>query len=150
MIEMGNTLVHSFQYKSFWLSKTKIVFTTRHEPKEKMKKCLEYPHSILERRLKRFHVFQKVSFSLGRVRGGPSRAKTCEGQVARRRQHVLFPLGLLDHEHGLCARGAAAEDNAAHGTQYGCRGPGEARQDLCAHRERQPGSGMRTHARLLM
>ena len=41
--------MHSFQYKLFGLSKTKIVFTTRHESKEKMKKCLEYPHSILER-----------------------------------------------------------------------------------------------------
>ena len=28
----------------------KPIFTTRHENKEKIKKCLEYPHSILERK----------------------------------------------------------------------------------------------------
>ena len=26
----------------------KLIVTTRHEPKEKLKECLEYPHSILE------------------------------------------------------------------------------------------------------
>ena len=34
----------------------KPIVTPRHEPKEKRKKCLEYPHTILERNLDNFEV----------------------------------------------------------------------------------------------